>query len=85
MVKRMKIKKIRLVRPEIECELQKPFISRLYLLAVLPRFIIIKPLKYTVLLTKDNGMRGHGIIKKQLVIAIPKIKVLKAFKEVDAL
>lgn len=81
----MKIKKIRFLRPEIEVELQKPFISRLYLLTVIPRLIVIKPFKYTVLLTKDNGMRGHGIIKKQLIIAIPKIKVLKAFKEADAL
>lgn len=62
----MKIKKIRIVRPEITVEFKRPIIGRLYFLFMLPKMIMIEKVK----LTFEPAVKPV----KVYFIGIPKIR-----------
>lgn len=63
----MKIKRIRIVRPEVQIEFKKPILGRFYFLFMLPKMIMIEKVK----------LNFEPVIKpvKVYFIGIPKIKV----------
>ena len=63
----MKIKRIRIVRPEVQVEFKRPILGRIYFLFMLPKMIMVEKVK----------MNFVPAIKpvKVYFIGIPKIKV----------
>lgn len=64
----MKIKRIRIVRPEVQIEFKRPILGRIYFLFMLPKMIMVEKVKLNF---------EPAIIKPVRVyfIGIPKIKV----------
>lgn len=78
--KTLKIKKIQIVRPEIEVGFKKPFLSRLYFLTILPKLFIVKKGKLNIYVNSTllPGHAGHMKIQNVWFIGIPKIKIVDA-------
>lgn len=74
----MKIKKIQIVRPEIEVEFIKPILSRLYFLTVLPKMFMVKKAKLNICIDSAliSGYARYVKTKKVWIVCIPKIKVV---------
>lgn len=73
----MKIKKIQIVRPEIEIEYCKPFWGRIYLAFTYPRFVKVVKMKCNInIASKLMENAGNVCIKRIWCICIPKIKVV---------
>ena len=82
MVKMMKVKKIRLIRPEVEVDFKRPFIGRIYFAFVaFPQLIkiMVKPVKIKFNINPFFPDYA-GIVRTYRVffICIPKIKVVKS-------
>lgn len=79
-VLKIKNRRIQVVRPEVSIEFVKPFLGRLYFLAILPKLLMFKRVKMNV-----GGYRlkdGSFINLKPitiLIIGIPKIKFVDAY------
>lgn len=69
----MKIKRVQIIRPEIEVEIIKPILGRLYLVMMFPLLIKIKAFDYRFTRKLYNGMAGIVWRKKCYIVAIPKI------------
>ena len=72
----MKIKRVRIIRPEVEVVFKKPILGRIYFLSVLPRMIKV--------IKKKMNVGGYMLPDGKFVnmkpitfyfIGIPKIKV----------
>ena len=72
------MKKLNLLRPEIEVETSRPVLGRLCLLAYLPKLIKVYRQNVCVNIAKTFGYVDCGTltIKKVWYICIPKIKVV---------
>ncbi len=64
MASKTKIKRFRIIRPELTVEFVRPVLGRLNLIFILPRLIKIVKV----------DLRVYGIQKNAFVICIPKIK-----------
>lgn len=74
----MKNKKIQIARPEIEVEFEKPILSRLYFLTILPKMFMVKKVTLNVCINSKllPGYAGHVKVIKGWLVCIPKIKVV---------
>ena len=77
----MKIKKITLLRPEIEVEFYKPFFSWCYFIFAYFRFVKVFKMKYRYdVCSKLMKDAGHVYFKTVWFICIPKFQIKKVFK-----
>jgi len=75
-VKVMKIKKIQIVRPEIEVEFVKPILGRLYFITLIPKMFMIKKAKINLCIDSKlmPGCAGHVKTHKIWLVCIPRIR-----------
>ena len=67
-----KLKKLNLLRPEIEVEISRPILGRLYLLVLLPKLFKVGSIDFKVY---APGYK-ETIVRKYHYLCIPKIKVV---------
>lgn len=68
----MKMKKIQLIRPEVNIEFEKPILGRLFFVFFYFRLIKIGKIKYTVNIpSKLMKDAGHVCVKEMWYICIP--------------
>ena len=73
----MKVNKVRIVRPEVDIEIIKPFIGKLYFaFVVLPQLIKVKRCKIKATLNL-NEYSGTVYTFRIWIVFVPKIKVVK--------
>ena len=73
----LKIKRIRIVRPEVQVEFKRPILGRFYFLFMLPKLFVVKKAKINVLFDSKLLPEYAGYVKiiKMWFVGIPKIKV----------
>lgn len=71
-----KIKKVQIVRPEVDIEFVKPILGRLYFFTIIPKLLMIK--KGEIHIYHDSmllpGCAGHMETRKIWFICVPKIR-----------
>lgn len=76
----MKIRKLQIVRPEIEVESARQIFGRLYMALIYPMLIKIKAVKINVTIDRylysgaPKGMAGTVYTQRIYIVGIPKVR-----------